>query len=125
MARLSLTVTMETQRKLLYSSMGILPLPIAFETIFPQFTNKYRVVAPDLRGYGHSTNHTPITNADGFIEDLILFFDHLKLTKFALLGWSTGGGVAMKFAARHSDYVNKFYTVRFNWCPRLSLLSHR
>ena len=30
-----------------------------FEIIFPQFTDKYRVIAPDLRGYGHSTNHTP------------------------------------------------------------------
>ena len=78
-----------------------------FEMIFPQFTNKYRVVAPDLRGYGHSTNHTPALTTDELAEDLKLFFDHLKLGKFTLLGWSTGGGVVMKFAARYPEYVSK------------------
>ena len=78
-----------------------------FETIFPEFTNKYRVVAPDLRGYGHSTNHTPALDADVFVDDLKLLFDHLKLKKFALLGWSMGGGVVMKFAARYPESVTK------------------
>ena len=78
-----------------------------FEIIFPQFTDKYRVIAPDLRGYGHSTNHTPALSADELAEDLKLFFDHLKLKKLALLGWSTGGGVLMKFTARYPDYVSK------------------
>ena len=78
-----------------------------FETIFPQFTNKYRIIAPDLRGYGHSTNHTPALSADELAEDLKLFFDHLKLKKLALLGWSTGGGVLMKFAARYPEYVSR------------------
>ena len=79
----------------------------SFETAFPQFTNKYRVIAPDLRGYGHSTNHTPALKADIFVEDLKLLFDHLKLKKFALLGWSLGGGVVMKFASRYPEYVSK------------------
>ena len=78
-----------------------------FEMIFPQFTNKYRVIAPDLRGYGHSTNHTPAPTADELAEDLKLFFDHLKLKNLALLGWSTGGGVLMKFAAKYPEYVSK------------------
>ena len=79
----------------------------SFETIFPRFTNKFRVIALDLRGYGHSTNHTPALEADIFVEDLKLLFDHLKLKKFALLGWSMGGGVVMKFAARYPKYVSK------------------
>ena len=78
-----------------------------FEMIFPQFTNKYRVIAPDLRGYGHSTNHAPAITADELAEDLKLLFDHLKLGKFTLLGWSTGGGVVMKFAAKYPEYVSK------------------
>ena len=78
-----------------------------FEMIFPKFTNEYRVIAPDLRGYGDSTNHTPALTADELAEDLKLFFDHLKLKNLALLGWSTGGGIVMKFAARHPEYVSK------------------
>ena len=72
-----------------------------FETIFPLFTDKYRVVAVDLRGFGHSTNHTSALSTDDLAEDLKLFADHLKLAKFALLGWSLGGGIGMKFAARY------------------------
>ena len=78
-----------------------------FEIILHRFTNKYRVVAPDLRGYGHSTNHTPVISPDDFVEDLKLFFDHLKLEKFVLLGWSLGGALTMKFTAKYSQYVSK------------------
>ena len=77
-----------------------------FEIILHKFTNKYRVIAPDLRGYGHSTNHIPVINPDDFVEDLKLLFDHLKLEKFVLLGWSLGGAFSMNFAAKYPHYVS-------------------
>ena len=45
--------------------------------------------------------------ADELAEDLKLLFDYLKLRNLALLGWSTGGGVLMKFAARYPEYVSR------------------
>ena len=78
-----------------------------YETILHRFTDKHRVIAPDLRGYGHSTNHNPITKLDELAEDLKLFFDHLKLKKFVLLGWSLGGAVVMKFTAKYPESVSK------------------
>ncbi len=68
---------------------------------------KYTVYAPDLRGFGISTYHTPINSLDDFKEDLKLFVDEVGIKKFSLIGWSTGGGVCMVFAADYPEYVEK------------------
>jgi pimeloyl-ACP methyl ester carboxylesterase len=67
----------------------------------------YTVYAVDLRGYGKSSYHSPIHSIADFSEDLKLFTDALGLKSFHLMGWSNGGGVAMKFAADYPDRVEK------------------
>lgn len=68
---------------------------------------KYTVYAPDLRGFGISTYNTPINSLDDFKEDLKLFVDEIGIKKFSLIGWSTGGGVCMVFAADYPEHVEK------------------
>lgn len=67
----------------------------------------YTVYAVDLRGYGKSSYHTPIDSIADLSQDLKLFTDALGLKSFHLMGWSNGGGVAMKFAADYPDQVEK------------------
>lgn len=69
--------------------------------------HKYTIYAPDLRGFGISTYHTSINSLDDFKEDLKLFVDEVGIKKFSLIGWSTGGGVCMVFAADYPEYVEK------------------
>jgi len=78
-----------------------------FETIFPYFSKEYRIIAPDLREYGLSTCYKPPNSLDDLVEDLKLFVEKLGIEQFALLGWSLGGGIAMKFAAKYPSYVTK------------------
>ena len=42
-----------------------------------------------------------------FSDDVKLFVDEIGLKDFAIVGWSTGGAVAMQFAADYPGYCNK------------------
>lgn len=68
---------------------------------------KYKVYAPDLRGFGFSTYNERITSIKDFSDDIKLFVDQLGLERFSLIGWSTGGAVSMQFAANYPEYVEK------------------
>jgi pimeloyl-ACP methyl ester carboxylesterase len=78
---------------------------------FPEFTNSFRVIAPDMRGHGLSTYKTPLKSIDDMANDLKMFVEALGLTGLYVLGWSMGGGVAMKFAANNPDRVERLMLV--------------
>src|SRR3954447_14134296 len=67
------------------------------------FTDRRRVLAPDQRGHGESTN---LARADAYaldilVDDLAGFLDALDVARCDLLGHSMGGMVAMRFALLH------------------------
>ncbi|PNS00739.1 3-oxoadipate enol-lactonase [Petrotoga miotherma DSM 10691] len=78
-----------------------------WDVFMEAFDSDYTIYAPDLRGFGISTYNNPIDSLDDFKEDLKLFVDKLGLSKFDLMGWSTGGGVCMIFVADYPSYVGK------------------
>jgi len=78
---------------------------ILFKNYFSKFTDKFRVIAFDLRGHGNSSFKTKISKIEDLVEDVKQSVDLLGLTKFSILGWSVGGGVTLKFAADYPDYV--------------------
>jgi len=61
--------------------------------------SSYKILAVDLRGFGHSTYIRSVESIKDFSDDLKLFVDQLQLSKFSMIGWSTGGAVAMQFCA--------------------------
>ncbi len=69
------------------------------------FTDAHRVLAPDQRGHGESSN---LGRADAYtfdilVEDLTGYLDALDVQRCHLLGHSMGGMVAMRFALRHPE----------------------
>ncbi|TLW91096.1 alpha/beta fold hydrolase [Saccharomonospora piscinae] len=58
----------------------------------------YRVVTPDLRGYGASplTPPVPVTTFERHVLDLTALIDHLGLDRFVLGGLSMGGQLALE-----------------------------
>lgn len=83
-------------------------MDILMETL-PQ--ERYRVLAPDLRGFGDSTYHQPVDGARDFAEDIKAFAVALGLTKFSLLGWSLGGLVAMLYAASYPKDLDRLVLI--------------
>ena len=65
---------------------------------------KYRVLMPDLRGYGRSRVRSPFAMAD-HIEDLLGVLDRRGIDQCLVLGWSLGGIIAMELALRYPERV--------------------
>lgn len=81
--------------------------------LMSRLEENYDVIAVDLNGYGQ-TEATPISSATGLFdwsEDIDSFVSELGIQKFALLGWSLGGGVAMKYATLHSEKLTKLILI--------------
>lgn len=74
--------------------------------IMPRLTERYRVIAPDLRGLGDSsrpaTGYDKKTLADDVWQ---LVRGHLGIERFHLVGHDWGGPVAFSLAAQHPDAV--------------------
>lgn len=66
--------------------------------------DRYRVIAPDLRGYGSSRTRDPFVMAD-HLEDLLALLDELGIPQCWVLGWSLGGILAIELALRCPERV--------------------
>lgn len=82
-----------------------------WDTVMESMPQEYTTYAVDLRGFGISTYNTPANSLRDFAEDIKLFVDAMKLDKFNLAGWSTGGGIAMYFAIDFPEYIEKLILV--------------
>lgn len=77
--------------------------PFWEETMLVLAGEGYRVLAPDLRGYG-DTEAVPVDGTRGmrdWSDDLKALVTTLDLGRFHLVGWSMGAGVAMQYAIDH------------------------
>lgn len=88
----------------------------------PQLARHYRVVRPDMRGFGDSTpmpRDFPWT-LDRICEDTIALMDALGAARFHLVAAKIGGTIARYFAARHPERVLTL-TVAGTPAPRRSV----
>ncbi|WP_404432000.1 alpha/beta fold hydrolase [Sutcliffiella horikoshii] len=67
----------------------------------------FHLVAVDMRGFGESSYHEKIYSIKDLADDIKLFVDELKLSDFTIIGWSTGGAVAMQFIAEYPNIAKK------------------
>src|SRR5919106_2487663 len=56
----------------------------------------WRIIAPDLRGYGETTVVPGKTFLDVFAADLVALLDHLDIHDIVVGGLSMGGQIAME-----------------------------
>ena len=73
----------------------------------PELARDYRVVRPDMRGFGRST---PMArdyawSLDRIVDDFIELMDGLRIERFYLVGAKVGGTMALHLAARHPSRV--------------------
>ncbi len=78
-----------------------------FEHQIEYFSAKYRVFAIDTRGHGKSPRGgTPFTIVQ-FAQDLNEFMIEHEIEKAHILGFSDGGNIALTFALRHPEKIEK------------------
>src|SRR6185437_15275426 len=61
-------------------------------------SSKFRVVTPDLPGFGDSKPDTTVTSIDDYADKLYSFLKQLGIDKCILIGHSLGGYVTLAFA---------------------------
>jgi 3-oxoadipate enol-lactonase len=70
------------------------------------FSNQFRVIAPDLPGFGESTPVSPWTIEDA-CADLNEFLTKLNVEDCTLVGLSMGGYIGLPLASRYPDRVRR------------------
>ena len=80
---------------------------LAWYAWVPKLARHYRIVRPDMRGFGQSTPmpRDYIWTLDSLIDDFCRLMDHLDIARFHLVGAKIGGTIARAFAARRPDRV--------------------
>ena len=80
-----------------------------FKYNYPYLAERgYRVIVPDLIGYGYSDKPEDAQyHLDFFVECIKQLLDHLKVSTCALIGNSLGGAIAIKFTLDNPAQVDK------------------
>lgn len=94
-----------------------------WDPVIPALTESFRVVAPDRRGYGHSW--VPSASPKAYFglnaDDAASLLNALGGAPATVVGWSSGGLVALHLAVRHPELVSHLVLVE----PPLYATQHR
>lgn len=78
-----------------------------FKGQIDEFARFFHVYALDTRGHGKTPRGNAPFTIRQFADDLLGFMDSHGIDKAHLLGFSDGGNIAMVFAIKHPDRVNR------------------
>lgn len=90
------------------SSMSVFTVPLS---------QRFRAIAPDLRGYGKSYFQGNFVMQD-HLTDLEALLDSLQIEKCLILGWSLGGILAMELALKLPERVTGLILIATAARPR-------
>src|SRR5512141_2827929 len=79
-----------------------------YDTLMPLLADRYRCVAPDYPGFGHSDAPSPDDFAysfDHLAETIERFTEALGLDRYVLFQQDYGGPIGMRLALRHPERV--------------------
>ncbi len=83
-----------------------------------------RVIAVDLQGHGRTADIDRPLGLEAMAGDIAALIDYLDLGQVDLMGYSLGGGVALRTAIEHPDLVRRLVLVstpfsRDGWFPEI------
>ncbi len=87
---------------------------VAWEDALIALAARFRVIAPDLPGFGESEKPSPSRypyTYSSFAESLVDLIAALDLTRVSVCGHALGGAVALTMAADHPDVVDRLVLV--------------
>ncbi|MEC9485341.1 MAG: alpha/beta hydrolase [Candidatus Izemoplasma sp.] len=90
---------------------GNMSSSVHFEPLIERLKDSYRIIAPDLRGFGDSSYKKPFESLHDLADDVIDLLRLLSIKSYFLGGWSTGGAIALSMAAKVPDHVNKLILI--------------
>jgi len=88
-----------------------------FKNQIEEFSRHFKVIAVDTRGHGSSPRGEGPFSLSRFAEDLKSFMDEQNIPKAHILGFSDGGNIAMLFALKYPERVDKLILNGANLFP--------
>jgi len=82
-----------------------------WENVIPLFAKKFRVIVPDLIGFGYSDKPMVDYTTDYFAEFVFKFVNKLGIKKLNIIGSSLGGEIAAECIINHNVNVTKLVLV--------------
>jgi len=76
-----------------------------FQKVIPQLAGRFRVVALDLPGHGHSDAPDADYDAEFFVASVAGFLERLEIGDALVVGESIGGTIALLLAVRRDPHV--------------------
>ena len=106
---------------LLHGGLGATEL---FGEILPLFANTRQVIAVDLQGHGRTADIDRPLSYEAMADDIAALIKFLGIDRADVMGYSLGGGVALRTAIQHPDRVRKLVLVstafrRDGWYPEI------
>ncbi len=89
-----------------------------FQGQIDEFSKLYHVYATDTRGHGKTPRGDKPFTIRQFADDLLGFMNEHHIEKTHLLGFSDGGNIAMIFAIRYPNRVNRLILNGANLNPK-------
>lgn len=74
-----------------------------FQPQFDALGDRFRLIAPDLRGHGQSSAFDANSTFPDLADDVRAIIDHEHLDAPIIIGWSLGAMVAWDLLSRHTD----------------------
>jgi len=95
-----------------------------FNPILPLLSNTRRVIAVDLQAHGRTADIDRPLTMEAMADDIAALIKHLGIEKADVMGYSLGGGVALRTAIQHPGAVRKLVVVstafkRDGWYPEI------
>jgi pimeloyl-ACP methyl ester carboxylesterase len=78
-----------------------------FGPILPALAEHHQVILPDFQGHGRTADIDRPFDLALLADDVAALIDHLGLDRPDVVGYSVGGGVALRLAAGHPDRVGR------------------
>ena len=75
----------------------------------PALAKRFRVIAPDMAGFGYTERKPGVTyNLDFWVRHILGVLDALSIPKARFIGNSYGGALTLALASRHPERIEKF-----------------
>jgi pimeloyl-ACP methyl ester carboxylesterase len=106
---------------LLHGGVGAIEM---FGEVLPLLAEGRRVIAVDLQAHGRTADIDRPMTFEAMADDVAALIEHLELGAADVMGYSLGGGVALRTAIQHPEVVRKLVLVstpfrRDGWYPEV------
>src|SRR5215207_7052901 len=106
---------------LLHGGVGAIEM---FGEVLPLLAEGRQVIAADLQAHGRTADIDRPLSLESMADDIVALIKHLGFEKADVMGYSLGGGVALRTAIQHLEVVKKLVVVstpfrRDGWYPEV------